>query len=74
MSTFDSRPVEIAGEQMILIGMGPQSGERYRNRNTGVIATVLDVTQRHYAWVTLRIHGEQSTIPLAQFQRVFARL
>lgn len=64
----------VHAEQLLLPGMGPLAGERYRHRTTGNIVTVLAVTPRKCSWVTLRVMGEQQTITLAQFQRTFVRI
>lgn len=62
------------GEQLLLPGLGPVAGERYRNRTTGTIVAVLAVTQRRKAWVTIRVLGEQQTVTLASFGRTFVRI
>lgn len=61
-------------EQLALLGLGPTVGDRYRNKNTGAICTVLYTEQRKYNWVTIRIHGESATLTLARFVEVFVRI
>lgn len=73
MSAAGSEPYVDSG-QLLLPGVGPVVGERWRNRNTGSIAVVLGVEQRRHGWVTIRILGEQQTITLATLERVFERV
>lgn len=53
------------GSQLMLDGLGPQEGTTYRNRHTHAIGTVVRVTRRRYAWVTIRADGSDSDMPLA---------
>lgn len=73
MSTPDDRPVIHPGQEH-LPGMGPAAGERYRNRNTGSIVTVLANTQRRYGWVTIRVAGTVQDVTVASFERHFERM
>lgn len=61
-------------EQLALPGLGPVAGERYRNRNTGGIVSVVRTTQHEYGWVTIRVMGAEQQITLASFQRTFVRI
>ena len=68
------RPVYIDPDQQMLPGLGPVAGDRYRSRHTNSICTVLATTQRRYAWVTVRVRGEQQTLKLAVFMEHWAPL
>ena len=61
-------------EQLPLPGLGPMEGERYRNRATGTLATVVRVDQRRYGWVTVRIRGGEQTLRLDSFLAHFLRI
>jgi hypothetical protein len=58
-------------EQLTLPGLSPAAGSRWRNRNTGSIAAVLRVDQRHKGWLTMRIAGSEQTVTVASFLRHF---
>lgn len=60
--------------QLTIPGLGPQAGERYRNRNTDTIVTVLGVRQGRFAWVTCRILGSEQEIRGDRFAAVFERI
>lgn len=61
----------IADDQLQLHALGPTPGERWRNKNTRGIVTVLSVDQRSYCWVTMRVAGTVQTLTLARFERAF---
>lgn len=42
------------GDQLALDGMQPVAGDRYRNRHTGLCATVVRVQRRRRLWVVIR--------------------
>ena len=72
-----STPDDVARHGAIQLhfpGMGPAVGGRYRNRNTGHVASVISVAQRRYGWVTIRVAGETQTIRLDRFERIFQRI
>lgn len=60
--------------QLVMPGMGPCAGERYRNRNTGTICAVVGIAQRHYGWVTVRMMGQEQVLRLDRFLRTFERI
>jgi hypothetical protein len=60
--------------QLVLPGLGPNVGERWRNRNTGKIAAVVAVNQRRYGWVDVRINDGIQTLTAAGFQQHFTRV
>ena len=68
------REIHINPGQMMLSGYGPAVGERWRNRSTGAICAVLAIDQCHYAWVTIRLHGEPSMLRLDRFERYYERI
>jgi hypothetical protein len=49
-------------------------GERWRNRNTGTIATVLGIECRRYGWVTIRTAGTVQPVRIATFFKFFERI
>lgn len=51
------------GQQLVIDGIGPRLGDVYRNRHTDQIGCVVKVTQRKYAWVTLRVGSRLTDIP-----------
>lgn len=70
-----SRPGHgFADEQLMMPGFGVAVGDRYANRSSGTIVTVLAVEQRRYAWVTIRVLGEEQTITLDALARQFRRV
>lgn len=54
-----------------LPGLGPEVGQRYRNRHTDAIAVVLNTSQRRHGWVTLRIYGSEQTIKISKLEEHF---
>lgn len=64
-------PPYIDPGQMILPGLGPIAGERYRNKNTGSIVTVLGIRQGRYQWVRIRTPAGEGEITAARFQEFF---
>lgn len=60
--------------QLAIPGLGPVVGERWRNRNTGKIAAVANVSQRRYGWVDIRINDGVQTLTVAGFQQYFERI
>lgn len=57
-----------------LPGLGPTPGDRYRNRHANVIATVVAVQQRRYAWVLLRWNDREEEFRLDEFERYWRPL
>lgn len=69
----DPVPFDTA-EQQVLGDLAPRAGERWRNRGSGAIVTVLEVEQRAKAWVRIRVGGRESTIQVSSLLRSFTRL
>lgn len=60
------------GQQLMLDGTGPELGTLYRNVHTGEIGCVVKLTQRRYAWVTLRVSDRLTEIPQGWLQEHWA--
>lgn len=60
--------------QGILEGMGPNVGERWRNRNTQNIVAVTGIRQGRYQWVRMRTIAGEAEITTARFLEVFERV
>ena len=73
MSNRDELPF-IHDTQLPLSGLGPLPGERWRNRNTGTIVSVISTEQKRHGWVTIRAHGTPATVKVARFLAVFERI
>lgn len=61
-------------QQLAIPTLAPTVGERWRNRNTGTICTILALQQRHYNWLTVRIDGREQIIAVANFLQHFDRI
>jgi hypothetical protein len=48
------------GQQLMILGTGPQLGDLYRNVHTGQVGCVVKLRQARYGWVTLRV-GDRLT-------------
>lgn len=60
--------------QMLIPGLGPNVGERYRNVNTGSLAAVVGIRQGHFQWVSIRTPAGEAEITMARFLAVFERI
>jgi len=57
------------GVTAMLPGMGPQPGDRYKNRAINLHAVVLSINQRRYCWVSIRVNGQAQELRLDEFER-----
>jgi hypothetical protein len=62
------------GNQLALGALAPMIGDRYRNVHSQAIMTVLSVVQRQRCWVTIRLDGRESEIPLEWIDRHWRKL
>jgi hypothetical protein len=62
------------GDQLFLPGLGPISGDRYVNKGTGVIVTVLRLHKGRRTWVTLRYNGRERVITIEEFEAFYRKL
>lgn len=50
-----------------LPGMAPIPGDRYKNRATPLIGTVVAIEQRRQCWVLFRVGDDHRELPLREF-------
>lgn len=52
------------GQQQVIPGVGPLIGTTYRNRHTGMIATLVALRDGRFQWAKLRYAGHYTEVPV----------